>query len=58
MIEEKLYGWDDEVGSNTIEVTIHRLRRKLGSEVIRTRRGAGYALGTDGGDDQGGVEKS
>jgi len=47
-IEEKLYGWDDEVGSNTIEVTIHRLRRKLGGGVIRTRRGAGYALGNDG----------
>ena len=51
VIEEKLYGWDGEVGSNTIEVTIHRLRRKLGSSVIRTLRGAGYALGTDDGDD-------
>ncbi|MDR0479023.1 MAG: response regulator [Burkholderiaceae bacterium] len=60
-IEEKLYGWDDEVGSNTIEVTIHRLRRKLGSEVIRTLRGAGYALGTDGadgGDGGSGAEQS
>jgi two-component system response regulator QseB len=57
MIEEKLYGWADEVDSNTIEVTIHRLRRKLGSEVIRTRRGVGYALGTDGGDDPGGAGK-
>ncbi|MDR2852851.1 MAG: response regulator [Burkholderiaceae bacterium] len=47
VIEEKLYGWDDDVGSNTIEVTIHRLRRKLGRQVVRTLRGAGYALGTD-----------
>jgi two-component system response regulator QseB len=53
LIEEKLYGWGDEVGSNTIEVYIHHLRRKLGSGVIRTLRGIGYALGSadDAGDD-------
>jgi len=45
LIEEKLYGWGDEVGSNTIEVYIHHLRRKLGSGVIRTLRGVGYTLG-------------
>ena len=45
LIEEKLYGWGDEVGSNTIEVYIHHLRRKLGSGAIRTLRGVGYALG-------------
>ncbi|MDR2156079.1 MAG: response regulator [Burkholderiaceae bacterium] len=46
LIEEKLYGWTDEVGSNTIEVYIHHLRRKLGNGVIRTQRGIGYALGS------------
>jgi two-component system response regulator QseB len=45
LIEDKLYGWGDEVGSNTIEVYIHHLRRKLGSRVIRTLRGVGYKLG-------------
>jgi len=45
LIEDKLYGWGDEVGSNTIEVYVHYLRRKLGSGVIRTMRGVGYALG-------------
>ncbi|MDR2239153.1 MAG: response regulator [Zoogloeaceae bacterium] len=45
LLEEKLYGWGDEVDSNTIEVYIHHLRRKLGSGVIRTLRGVGYALG-------------
>jgi two-component system response regulator QseB len=53
LIEDKLYGWGDEVGSNTIEVYIHYLRRKLGSGVIRTLRGVGYALG-DAGDERAG----
>ncbi|MDR1969658.1 MAG: response regulator [Burkholderiaceae bacterium] len=51
LIEDKLYGWGDEVGSNTIEVYIHYLRRKLGSGVIRTLRGVGYTLGNDDGGD-------
>jgi two-component system response regulator QseB len=47
-IEERLYGWDDEVASNAVEVHIHKLRRKLGEGTIRTVRGLGYSLGRDG----------
>ena len=43
-LEEKLYGWGDEVGSNAVEVHIHNLRRKLGAELIRTERGMGYSI--------------
>ena len=43
-LEEKLYGWNEAVGSNAIEVHIHNLRRKLGDSVIRTVRGLGYKL--------------
>lgn len=45
-LEESLYAWGDEAGSNTVEVYIHHLRKKLGSEFIRTMRGLGYQLGT------------
>ncbi len=45
MLEEKLYGWNDEVSSNTIEVHIHHLRAKLGSHFIKTVHGIGYTLG-------------
>ncbi len=41
-IEEKLYGWGGEVESNTIEVYIHSLRKKLGAEFIQNVRGVGY----------------
>lgn len=41
-LEEKLYGWGDEVESNTVEVYIHALRKKLGAEFIRNVRGVGY----------------
>lgn len=41
-LEERIYGWDQEVESNTIEVHIHALRRKLGAEWIRNLRGVGY----------------
>lgn len=44
-LEEKLYAFDAEVESNTIEVHVSRLRKKLGSEVIETERGLGYRLG-------------
>ena len=44
-LEEVLYNWDNAVESNAIEVHIHRLRRKLGTETIQTRRGQGYSLG-------------
>ncbi len=41
-LEEQLYSWNDAVDSNALEVHIHHLRRKLGSEFIRTVRGVGY----------------
>ncbi|GAB2898316.1 response regulator [Paraburkholderia jirisanensis] len=43
-LEEKLYGWGEEVGSNTIEVHVHSVRRKLGADQIVTVRGVGYRL--------------
>jgi two-component system response regulator QseB len=43
-LEEKLYGWDEEPGSNTIEVYVHGLRKKLGADLIRNVRGVGYAI--------------
>lgn len=43
-LEQSLYGWGDEVESNTVEVHIHHLRRKLGAELIRTIRGVGYLV--------------
>jgi len=46
-IEESLYGWGDEVESNAIEVYIHNLRKKLGSDSIVTVRGLGYRLKHD-----------
>ena len=45
VLEERLYSFDSEVESNTIEVHVSRLRKKLGSEVIVTERGLGYRLG-------------
>ena len=45
LIREKLYSWDENVGSNTVEVYIHHLRRKLGNDLIRTVHGIGYVLG-------------
>lgn len=44
-IEEKLYGWQEEVESNAVEVHIHHLRAKLGAGLIQTVRGLGYRLG-------------
>lgn len=43
-LEERLYGWQDDIGSNTVEVHIHKLRSKLGREVIQTVRGQGYKV--------------
>lgn len=43
-LEEGLYAWNDEVESNTVEVHIHHLRKKLGAELIRTIRGVGYII--------------
>jgi DNA-binding response OmpR family regulator len=41
-LEDRLYGWQESIGSNAVEVYIHGLRRKLGSGAIRTLRGVGY----------------
>jgi len=43
-LEERLYGWDEEIASNAVEVHIHGLRRKLDPELIRNVRGMGYTL--------------
>lgn len=43
-LEERLYRWGDEVGSNTVEVHVHRLRRKIAPDLIRTVRGVGYMM--------------
>ncbi len=43
-LEECLYGWGEEVESNSVEVHVHHLRRKLGSSLIRTLRGVGYVI--------------
>lgn len=43
-LEERLYGWQEEIESNAIEVHIHNLRQKLGRELIETVRGLGYRL--------------
>lgn len=43
-LEETLYGWQEEVESNAVEVHVHHLRAKLGTNFIRTVRGLGYRL--------------
>ncbi len=43
-LEDRLYGWEEPIGSNAIEVYVHGLRRKLGSDAIRTLRGVGYFI--------------
>jgi len=43
-LEEKLYGWNEEVESNAVEVHIHALRRKLGADAIRNVRGVGWMI--------------
>jgi DNA-binding response OmpR family regulator len=43
-LTERLYGWNDELESNAIEVHIHHLRRKLDPSLIITQRGVGYML--------------
>lgn len=47
-IEEKLYGWQEDIESNTVEVHVHHLRAKLGAETIETVRGLGYRMGGAG----------
>ena len=43
-LEEKIYGWDEEVESNALEVHIHNIRRKFGAEIIVNVRGVGYTF--------------
>lgn len=43
-LEESLYAWGDEIESNAIEVYIYQLRKKIGSELIKTIRGLGYRM--------------
>ena len=43
-LEDKLYGWGDEVSSNAVEVYVHGLRKKLGAEVLLNVRGVGYLV--------------
>ena len=46
-LQDRLYGADTEVGSNTVAVYVHQLRRKLGDEVVLTELGFGYRAGDD-----------
>jgi len=43
-LEESLYAWGDEIESNAIEVFIYQLRKKIGSQMIKTIRGLGYRM--------------
>ena len=43
-LEQKLYGWKDDISSNAVEVYVHGLRKKLGSDLIETVRGLGYLV--------------
>ena len=45
-LEEAVYGWKDEIGSNAIEVHLHHLRKKLGPNAIKNIRGVGYRIDT------------
>lgn len=46
-LEQAVYGWDDDVGSNALEVHIHHLRKKFSNQLIRTVRGIGYLLSAE-----------
>jgi DNA-binding response OmpR family regulator len=46
-LEQRVYGWGQEVGSNAIEVHVHHVRRKLGTSLVQTVRGIGYMLAAD-----------
>ncbi|MBW8832205.1 MAG: response regulator transcription factor [Burkholderiales bacterium] len=45
-LEDRLYGWGEEIESNAVSVYIHQLRRKLGADLIQNVRGVGYFVGT------------
>ena len=44
-LEDRLYGWGEEIESNAVSVYIHQLRKKLGADFIRNVRGVGYCVG-------------
>ena len=46
-LEDRLYGWGEEIESNAVSVYIHQLRRKLGADFIRNVRGVGYFVGAE-----------
>ena len=46
-LEERIYGWGEEVESNAVEVYVHALRRKLGADLVKTVRGVGYTIPAD-----------
>ena len=46
-LEESLYGWNEEVESNSVEVHIHQIRKKLGKEIIKNTRNVGYQIGIE-----------
>lgn len=46
-LESSLYGWNEGIESNSVEVHVHSLRKKLGKEIIKTVRGSGYQLGEE-----------
>ena len=46
-IESRVYGWNDEVSSNAVEVVIHGLRRRFGNDIIRNVRGLGWRIAAD-----------
>lgn len=43
-LESRIYGWDDDISSNAVEVHVHALRQRFGKQLIRTVRGAGYVI--------------
>jgi two-component system OmpR family response regulator len=47
-LEDRIYGWGEEVESNAVEYLIHALRRKLGSEIIKNVRGVGWMVSKGG----------
>lgn len=48
-LEERMYGWNEAIASNAVQVHVHHLRRKLGEDLIQTLRGVGYFIpATDG----------
>ena len=44
-LEDEVYGWNEDVGSNSMEVHIHHLRKKIDPRLIQTIRGLGYQVG-------------